>query len=893
MSEARRFQGIAYWEKSINASKPYITNSFLRRNVRHALDRQQSYLLLERGNELAAESIGADRFAGWDYPSPDRLKELIKSNTPMIRLENIALRHATGARVKPPRHRNRSARSGSPDWLPAESEWKAPCQVSIRLLYQTAPKSVFYQSSRCGHILRHDHPTKDSAFEVVLESSFEIPLTSLEVFVDYKDRHGNNQWKLARDDDKVSMECRIQCNGSAASAELWSQLECRDISEYVNVASDEGHMKCTWHDLPNLPASGSLLELKRSQNKKLKEMRYKAELGIAWTLDCPPLAMWNRSWQLRQQESSRQLPTPSVSDDSEQPRKMRAQYLNRQNGFVVKSAVATGLHCVFLTCHERAEHSSLERLMLHYAIHHDHMQFKVSPERSEGNLAVIFMSPAEDTLASLSSRDQQFTWQAPDSAFDVKAHLKGTKPWAVTHLKSNGQSASNTLQKSPRKRPQAGGPDRSSQIPFSLGRSEGVEKRPEDVLNLPEVPRKRHRVPQVENISFYRTLSKQKVPAGEEISDSEAEADTDWAVQIQRREQTLLGTDRITQNFNELFNKHLDQEQPMSDMFVQEAVVRFARKYSTQLSQHGWKEAFRDRLEQFEDKKIIRPSHVTYCMALLVNSAEVDTETLRGATPIRRPVKGLSVRRETESEARTPERGSPMSPLSRMSTKKRLRWRDGNMSQEERDAATKGAPRSAARSLTPIPAVRRRQTIPLGRRKVICWRSSRASQLHSVSDFLRNDLQALHDDIQPSDLQLSKFNMVLDKELALRRNAEIIVCTSIDPARPILDDRDWEFALTAFQDEDIAGDIMFELRPRSSLENLMTEIVKRQRNEGHDGLARKQVRIEGDRCLCGVEAQGLRGIIACANPRCSRQFHLRCLHLQKRPASEWFCVDCR
>lgn len=236
-----------------------------------------------------------------------------------------------------------------------------------------------------------------------------------------------------------------------------------------------------------------------------------------------------------------------------------------------------------------------------------------------------------------------------------------------------------------------------------------------------------------------------------------------------------------------------------------------------------------------------------------------------------------------------------MSPPSHMSTKSRFRWRDGHMSPEERDAAAKGAARSAQGSLTPVPEGRRRQAIPLGRRKVICRRDSKASGPHQVSDFLRTDKRdASHDDIKPADLELGKFMLVLDKELMLVRHVDMIVCVSHDPARPIRDDFDWQSALKDFRDEDVAGDIVFELRPRTALERLLTDSAKKRKRRADDeGPAGKKAAVPGSQCLCGNQAVGMRGTIACGNFKCSRQFHLVCLNLQQRPASEWLCVSCR
>lgn len=897
MTDTRRFFGSVYLEDLNTINAPTLQFPYLRRNLRHALDRQNINLLLENGHDSAAEpATFSDNKAStkWDFPTTKMLNDVKKGTGPVMSIERLALRHTGSARVKPPHQRKELGRTGSPDWLPAEDEWKAPCQVSVRLQYKSTPKTSIFHMLKTGHILRHNHPTKDAAFEIVLEDPLKFELGDLGVFKEFQDNDGNNQWKLAREDDQCWLDIRVQCNNSYESAGLLSQLEGRDISEFRDSYAEDGTIRCAWHGLPDLPASGRLLDLKRSQRRKLIGMRYKAEVTMVWTQECQLLVAWNRAFQL-QHEESHQLPTPSVSDDSERPRKMRVYYLHRRGAFQAKGATNSGLHCVMPHCRGQLEHSSLDRLMLHYAIHHDHMKFEVDASQSDGNSAVIFMGPAENISASVNSPNekQEVEWQAPSSAFDIKAHLADTKPWKVQvrPLRNKDRSVHNTPQKSPRKRGHAVQVAPALRIPISPERLRGMVRKPEDVPDLPKVPRRKHKVPRVENVSFYRTLSKQLVPAGAEISDSEAEIDVEWAIQSQRRDQTVLGIDRATQDFNEVFNKHLDEEQPMSHLYTQDAVVRFARKYTPQLSEHKWKAQFQAKLKQFKDQNIINQSTVKYCMDLLKGPAAV--ETVRETTSGGRSSQALSgqgrfVRRDTES---TPERGRAISPPSQLSTQSRMRWREGKVSQEEKNAANQAAHRSA---LSPTPGSHRRQVIPLGLRRVICRRGSQTFGPHHIADFLRDDKQDIaHHNIQPAELELAKFKRVLDDDLTLKNGVDVIVYIGNDMARPIVDESHWFEALQDIQESGSVGDIVFELRASDSLESLPKDnSSKRKRVDGADS-PRKRVRSLENLCVCGSKAEDVRGTIACRNPKCPRKFHLRCLNLRQRPVSEWFCADCR
>lgn len=345
----------------------------------------------------------------------------------------------------------------------------------------------------------------------------------------------------------------------------------------------------------------------------------------------------------------------------------------------------------------------------------------------------------------------------------------------------------------------------------------------------------------------------------------------------------------------------------MSDHFMREAIVRFARSHALQLSQ--WRDQFKAKLDQFEATKIINSSISAYCMGLLTVPAQPEPElqTLREITPNSRSSQALSgkgrfVRRGEDSTSRTPDRGRAMSPPSHISTKSRMRWRDGRISQEERDAASGSheAPNRAA-SGSPTPKPRQR---PFGRRRVICRRGGEPGAIFHVFDFLRDNLQHVpYDDIEIKDLDISKLERILNEDLRLKIEREAVwLCKSLSSQR--LDDLDYLKALKQIKNSGRSEEIIFEIRRRAPAEmNLLSQknpvngtsnnTAKRKRIDGASPSRKKAKVQETQVCVCGSTAQGMRGTLACGNPQCPRHFHLRCLNLQHRPSGEWLCVDCR
>jgi hypothetical protein len=390
---------------------------------------------------------------------------------------------------------------------------------------------------------------------------------------------------------------------------------------------------------------------------------------------------------------------------------------------------------------------------------------------------------------------------------------------------------------------------------------------PEDVVDLPPRVRKRHPVPEVDGISFYRTISKQRVAPGTEISDSEDEADTFWVLQSQRRDQTQLGVSQVAQDFNELLNRHLDEETPLSDSFTRDAIVRFARKFKSQLAAEGWRDEFEKKLRQLESKKVVNEDTVRYCLELLPS---VD-----------------------ENRPQTPNDGV-------------------DMSQEEEDDARRALNEQLGVS-SPSPASRRTNSMPLGRRDILCNRpgTAKTSGLIPIEELIFDNIERRArgkmavDAIRPMDVDYEKLVQILDHDLGLRRDIDHIVCTGVENETycPIVDQSDLQKALSEHVSVESPGAIVFELHDQTSFERGLEqngdrtpraarrttqEIRKTPLTVGKRVTMKKKKK----ECICGVELEGMRGAFSCGNPQCWRSFHLTCLNMNRRPPGMWLCEDC-
>jgi len=98
----RKFVGTACLYRHLASRPP----PFLRRNLDQALDRHAELLARLRSvvGSVVADATGRGemsanekREAGWDYPTAEMLKDLLKGQRPMLRLDALQVRHGGAA----------------------------------------------------------------------------------------------------------------------------------------------------------------------------------------------------------------------------------------------------------------------------------------------------------------------------------------------------------------------------------------------------------------------------------------------------------------------------------------------------------------------------------------------------------------------------------------------------------------------------------------------------------------------------------------------------------------------------------------------------------------------------------------------------------------------------
>jgi hypothetical protein len=106
----RKFVGTACLYRHLASRPP----PFLRRNLDAALDRHAELLARSKGVANTATTTVVDatgggemsianekREAGWDYPTAEMLKDLLKGQRPMLRLDALQVRHGDAVAVGP------------------------------------------------------------------------------------------------------------------------------------------------------------------------------------------------------------------------------------------------------------------------------------------------------------------------------------------------------------------------------------------------------------------------------------------------------------------------------------------------------------------------------------------------------------------------------------------------------------------------------------------------------------------------------------------------------------------------------------------------------------------------------------------------------------------------
>lgn len=845
-------------------------NTFLQRNLRRVLDSHERRILegiedvpitTEHNEDKPTQHTFDDLLEHIVGSDAKIMSEAMKASTPTLRISGIRLQKTS----KVP-HSNReprtppTAQDDGPSWLPPPDDSKLSCNVTVAIIDRMADRRDLYMEETGGTIIRAERDRAASGFDVCLEKEFVIPLHQI---VSRSAAFSDPESFSLNQDGRFQIEVTVQCRTPNDTAKFLSQIE--DSAEnYSKLPTSEGIVRTEWGHFPSLPKPGQLLPLTRRKNHKREQMQYKAELVMKWNKKASALDVANRAFRRRRAEP-RQLPTP-VSDDLEERKSTCAVRYLTQHGAQTHRIDSVGFRCIL--CPQSSEHPSFERLWLHLNTHHSHFRFETyrSEESDEGSRSIRIFAPEE---TSHSKDDSDWEWEAPPKPFDAKAYLNGDLSWSPRTM---------SRMKSAR--------EKAKEASTHEQRESSHEKRrtlpPEHVQDLPEPKRRKHKVPNVPGISFYRTTSKRKIQPGEELSDSDEEPDEFWFAQNQRYNLAKLPMDNISRDFNELFNKHLDLERPTSDRLTRDAVVRFARKFAAKLREPRWKDKFRAKLDQMENRRIFANDTVIYCMELLEKAPNdhAKTASADGNGP-----------HDTARASNGRDSAHPSN---------RVRWKDGRMSSEDTESS-KDAHSSSNRG-------------PFGERDIICSRPATATLAMPMSlrRMLRHESKGKPvNELSPSDVAYEKLRGALigDPFYMSSQSADSLACVVHETPLLIVDQHDLECALKAaatgstgpirieiLSPEEVAraGDEAIRRAVEAS-ESLQSEPETTARRpptgKGKDKEPEQPKRPKKRLCVCEKRVDGMRGAIACQNPRCTRIYHMDCVGLDKR-LPEWRCPEC-
>ena len=605
---------------------------FLRRNLREILDSHERQLR-NIANAGSHEDMIANerRTSGWDFPTREMLHDLMKGQNPILQLDSLQIRHPRSRTRIQKRLRNQTNGHDGLEWLPdPNAELRVPCRVTVTVSDTRGtghkPK-VDVQSVAATIVLDRTSDRFFAAFNIELRQPFLLEHDKF-FLVAEQGTNGYRHWKRTIT-TKYALEISIQCDNSAETAELLSRLEFKSLSEYDNAPVNEGVLKAVWENLPECPPEGHLLALKRPRGHRSLELDYKLEISMGWTRKQEsPLQRYNQRL-METEKASRQLPTPSASDDLEaHPPKKYVMSYNFQDGLTTKTHTVEGLFCPF--CPKPREHSILDRFRLHLMTYHDHFKFEIEEPNVESSSTIrltLWISLADEmTDKEKAVEDGRETilhnWVAPSRPFNISAYVRGADRWG---RQSKGRRKARSAR------------DKERDY-VSVSKPQPIRERPapEEVEDLPDHRPRKRKVPDVPGVTFYHTTSKQALLPGEYVPESDEYVDESWLAQNETFGLEELGITGTAQEFTNAFNKHLAREQSDSSILTREGLVRFARLHLEQLQDIEWQRQFRAKLKQLREAGIIGDETVFYCVRQLraaseAKNTDVEMESVAGA----------------------------------------------------------------------------------------------------------------------------------------------------------------------------------------------------------------------------------------------------------------------
>ncbi|KAM3423536.1 hypothetical protein BST61_g964 [Cercospora zeina] len=875
---------------------------FLRRNLNRIFD---SHDALHHGNVNASERADeARRRARWKPPPDSIMVKSVEASTPRLTIDSFLLR-AYGSQFLSRDSVNQLPiphDEDGPDWLPHPESAPIPCQVSVYIHCKQLAQTKVYHETRSAQIFRFGGPDGRLVFDVRLQRPFSIETDQLKVNKE-RFRDGAGSYWERKMTDTYTLEVAVSCSNSDDAASLLAEIQGAKASDYADTTLKQMALRAVWGDpntntttsdpgFPTLPPRDSLLRLIRSHAHGTSTLKYGLQPNMSWNSDTNEsiLATYNR--QLRRLRNARQMPTPSPSEDADPFSRGKfdrssVRYQFRKGDYIHRSVQMSELRCIF--CPNDRAHESIERLYGHYSTHHEHFNIQVEGDDEDPNVTIMWMQLKEEPREP-SKESSHFSWQATGKVFDAKEylykHARGEKTGWEPEDHDARQKTLHTQQRPMQGKGRRARPLVETPAILELPHKKAKDLPPDQVADLPARPRRRHAVPHVEGVNFYRTTSKQALGPGDLISDSEEEPDESWRFQRLRHELRQSGRGDTPYELHEMMIKHLRDERPQSDILIRDAIVRFTRDHKHRLKESKMQSAFCEQLERLSRARVISKDDLRYCLDLLADAASVEDIEMGGMDDDG-PASTHSKRRERSrelSQSRSTNAGPRYKGKGRMVEPKVM------------------APTSKARATKSrhLPT----RSIPFGRYKFVCRRTIGSKQKPyqgSIEELLKDDLTHLPPNgIQPRHLDWSKFVRILDNCFVYTRHTDNIVCISDRRAPLVTDAADWYATLEqAANQQPGNGTLVFELHSADSYQQLLESLPESQetttpptatgdQEEAAEGVLPGLRKLP---CECGLIITGERQTVGCANTTCQRNFHMACIGLQKRPI-DWKCAAC-
>ncbi|KAF2213169.1 hypothetical protein CERZMDRAFT_84057 [Cercospora zeae-maydis SCOH1-5] len=878
---------------------------FLRRNLTRIFD---SHDALHPGNVDASERAdGVRGRARWEPPPDAMMVKSIEASTPRLTLDSFLLRpHGSqflsrdSVNQRPVQHDD-----DGPEWLPHPDNAPIPCQVSVYIHCKQLAQTKVYHETRNAQIFRCGGPDGRPVFDVRLQRPFLIEADQLKVNKE-RVRDGARSYWERKLTDRYTLEIAVSCSNSHDAAGLLAEIQGAKASDYADTMLKEMAFRAVWGDpntntittdpgLPTLPPRDSLLRLTRAHGHRSSSLKYGLQPNMSWNPDTNESIITTYNRQLRRLRNARQMPTPSPSEDADPFSRSKfdrssVRYQFRKGDYIHRSVHMTELRCIF--CPNDREQSSIERLYGHYATHHEHFTIQIEDDDEDPNVRIMWMQLNEEPREPC-KESSHFSWQATGKVFDAQdylyRHARGEKTGWEPEEHDARQKTLQAQQRPIQGRGRRARPLVHAPAVLELPHKKRKDLPPDQVEDLPVCPRRRHAVPRVQGVNFYRTTSKQVLEPGNLVSDSEEEPDESWRFQRLRHELRQSGRDDIPYELHEMMIKHLRDERPQSDILIRDAMVRFTRNHRHQLKESKMQSAFREQLERLSRTRVISNDDFNYCLNLLSEAASVEDMEMGGMNNDRpastNPTRwgrssGLSQSHPNDAKSRDKGKGRMVEP-------------------------TMMAPTSEA-TATLLPHQPRHlhaRSLPFGRYKFVCRRTTGSKQKPyqgNVEELLQDDLTHLQpNEIQPRHLDWSKFVRMLDNRFVYTRLLDNIVCISDRRAPLVTDVADWYATLEQAASQQLGdGTLVFELHSADSYQQLLESLPESQEAtrpatatddpevaDGMPPVLRKQP------CECGQIVTAKRQTVGCANTTCQRDYHMACIGLHKRPI-DWKCAAC-